>query len=85
MSRPQSFLWGDRPIQFEPSDTLAAALDRSGIVQLGGGTGMCGARYYCGIGACQGCLVSVDGVPTEACLTPARAGQVVRPLSPRSR
>ena len=28
-----------------------------------------------GIGACQACLVSVNGAaPVEACLTPARAG-----------
>jgi aerobic-type carbon monoxide dehydrogenase small subunit (CoxS/CutS family) len=32
-------------------------------------------RYFCGIGACQTCLVSVNGAaPVEACLTPARAG-----------
>ena len=30
---------------------------------------------FCGIGACQDCLVVVDGVPSvRACVAPARAG-----------
>ncbi|HSX73672.1 MAG TPA: 2Fe-2S iron-sulfur cluster-binding protein, partial [Shinella sp.] len=28
-------------------------------------------RYFCGIGACQCCLVRVDGLAKEACLEPA--------------
>lgn len=85
MSEAPEFLWGDRRVPFEASDTIAIALDRCGIVQLGGGTGFCGARYFCGVGACQGCIVAVDGVPAEACLTPARAGQLVHPLPASTR
>jgi len=31
--------------------------------------------YFCGMGVCQDCLVTVDGVPNvRACMTPAREG-----------
>ncbi|MHB1103540.1 MAG: 2Fe-2S iron-sulfur cluster-binding protein [Devosia sp.] len=77
---PRQFFWECRPVEFETADTVAAALDRAGILDLGTRFGGCGARYFCGIGACQACVVLVDGAPVEACLTPARAGQQVRPV-----
>ncbi len=31
--------------------------------------------YFCGMGVCQDCLVSVDGLPNvRACMTPVREG-----------
>ena len=31
--------------------------------------------YYCGMGVCQDCLVTVDGLPNvRACMTPVRDG-----------
>jgi predicted molibdopterin-dependent oxidoreductase YjgC len=34
--------------------------------------------YFCGMGVCQDCLVTVDGVPNvRACMTPAREGMRV--------
>ena len=49
---------------------------RPGIVHLGRG------RIFCGIGACQGCLVAMTGAAAvEACLTPARNGLRLSPLA----
>jgi len=76
---PRQFFWEHRPVEFEASDSIAAALVRAGIVDFGSRPDGSGARYFCGIGACQACVVSVDGVLVEACLTPAHAGQKVRP------
>lgn len=80
--RSESFFWNGQRISFEPADTIAAALERAGVTDLGAGQGPCNARYFCGIGACQACVVSVGGTPAEACLTPAQAGQQVRTLKP---
>ena len=34
--------------------------------------------YFCGMGVCQDCLVTVDGVPNvRACMTPVREGMRV--------
>lgn len=77
---PPTFLWDGKPVAFEPFETIAAALDRAGIVVLGDAQGCGGGRYFCGIGACQGCIVGVDGVRMEACLTPARPGLRVLPI-----
>lgn len=76
----QTFLFGGVVVPFEAGETLAAALDHAGVLALGDGQNGCAARYFCGIGACQACVVSVDGARVEACLTTARAGQVVEPV-----
>jgi aerobic-type carbon monoxide dehydrogenase small subunit (CoxS/CutS family) len=76
----ETFFWNGTPVGFRPSETIAAALDRAGVVQLGDAHGHGGGRYFCGIGACQGCIVVVEGVRREACLTPARGGQQVRSI-----
>jgi thioredoxin reductase len=60
-------------------ETIAAALAAAGHRRLrhtGRGT-MRGV--FCGMGVCQDCLVTVDGVPNQrACMTYARDGQEVR-------
>ncbi len=74
------FYWIDRPVSFRPGETIAAALLRAGIDDLGpeGGTGR--GRVFCGIGACQACVVAIAGEgPVEACLTPARSGMRLAP------
>lgn len=69
------FFWNGDPVAFQPGETIAAALLRTGIVDLGHRPNMPGGRVFCGIGACQGCVVAVaDAAPVEACLTPARDG-----------
>lgn len=78
-----TFLWAGDPVVFRHGETFAAALRRAGIDDLGPATGQLRLRYFCGIGACQACLVSVDGAsPVEACLTPAKVGAHVSPAMP---
>lgn len=70
-----TLFWNQSVVPFRPGDTIAAALRRGGVDDLGAAFGGLQGRYFCGIGACQACLVSVDGAcPVEACLTPARDG-----------
>jgi len=75
------FFWNDRPVAFESGETIAAALLRAGIADLGPSRDTLGGRIFCGIGACQGCVVAIAGAaPVEACLTPAREGLRLSPL-----
>ena len=75
------FFWIDRPVAFEAGETIAAALLRAGIADRGRSGDAPGGRVFCGIGACQGCVVAVaGGAPVEACLTPAREGLLLGPL-----
>ncbi|WP_440409483.1 2Fe-2S iron-sulfur cluster-binding protein [Neorhizobium petrolearium] len=78
------FIWRGREISFRPGESIAAALEAAGIVRLGLDALGQETRYFCGIGACQSCLVRVDGTACEACLTPARSGMTVTPLEDRS-
>jgi NADH dehydrogenase/NADH:ubiquinone oxidoreductase subunit G len=64
------FTFDGTEIAARPGETLAAALIRAGRR----------AGYFCGIGVCFGCLVTVDGVTAQrACLTPVREGAIVHP------
>ena len=79
MSRGTFFFMG-REIVFRPGETIAAALAAEGVMQLGAdGLGQ-PTRYFCGIGACQGCVARVDGAARETCLTPAREGMQVESM-----
>ncbi|MBE0578575.1 2Fe-2S iron-sulfur cluster-binding protein [Devosia sp.] len=84
MSDVQSFLFDGVSIPCTGRETIAAALERAGIRVIGTGQGDCTGRYFCGIGACQACLVAVDGARMEACLTPARGGLQVKRILPVS-
>lgn len=75
------FFWNGAPVAFEPGETVAAALLRAGVADLGQPHEAPGGRVFCGIGACQGCVVAVaNAAPVEACLTPAREGLRLGPL-----
>lgn len=70
-----SIRWGQQAVAFQSGDTVAQALNRAGIRAFG--TSRTGQNYavFCGIGQCQGCLVSVKGAgPREACLLLCRDG-----------
>ena len=57
-------------------ESIAAALLASGR-RLARWTARTGEPrgYFCGMGVCQDCLVTVDGLPNvRACMTPARDG-----------
>lgn len=78
--RAQSFEWMGQSIPFRDGESVASALDSAGIRHFGrDALGMEG-RYFCGIGACQCCIVRIDGVIREACITPARPGMKVEPM-----
>lgn len=76
MSQPH-FTFRGRQVPFRQGDTVAAALAEAGIADLGRDANGAQLRYFCGIGACQSCLVRIDGRVVEACLTPAAAGALV--------
>lgn len=72
-----TFIWQDREIPFVAGESIAAALTAAGILTFGPDMSGRETRYFCGIGACQNCLVRVDGRVVEACLTAAHTGLVV--------
>lgn len=76
----KSFDWMGRNIPFRTGESVAAALDAAGIRTFGPDALGQETRYFCGIGACQCCVVRVDGIVREACITPARAGMRVQSL-----
>ncbi len=79
----RTFFWINDPVPFHLGETVAAALRRAGLDDFGLTTGGLRARYFCGVGACQACLVSVNGAsPVEACLTPAKADAQLTPATP---
>lgn len=74
------FSWRGRDVHFRNGESIAAALEAAGVISLGSGGLDQESRYFCGIGACQGCLVRVDGAIREACLTRASEGCRVEAL-----
>lgn len=80
VSHTDTIYWCSEPVGFRPGETIAAALQRQGIADLGPAVGALQGRYFCGIGTCQACLVSVDGgCAVEACLTLAKSGMRLTP------
>ena len=76
----RTFDWMGQSISFREGESFAAALDAAGIRIFGSDPIGNLTRYFCGIGACQACLIRVDGVIREACITPARTGARVGPM-----
>ncbi len=75
---PIAFRFEGAPVQGFAGETIAAALLAAGhrAFRHAAQGGMRG--IWCGMGVCQECLVTVDGVPNRrACMTEARDGQVV--------
>ncbi|MFQ6242210.1 2Fe-2S iron-sulfur cluster-binding protein [Sinorhizobium meliloti] len=74
------FFWRGAEVPFRAGESIAAALAGSNIHGFGKDLAGSQTRYFCGIGACQCCLVRVDGRATEACLEPVYDGMVVMAL-----
>jgi predicted molibdopterin-dependent oxidoreductase YjgC len=75
-----TFSFDDRPIPFQPGQSVGAALIAAGVRSWrttrrdGRPRGI-----FCGIGVCFDCLVTVDGrLNQRACLVAAQHGQHVR-------
>ncbi len=64
-----------RPVRAYPGDSVAAALLAAGILAFDGAPATSLRSVFCGMGACFGCLVTVDGLPNvRSCTAPARPG-----------
>lgn len=74
------FYWAGRPIPFLDGETVAFALARAGVHDLGPTPTGGRAAVFCGIGQCQGCLINLGGRLAEACLVTADAGMRLAPL-----
>lgn len=74
-----SIQWKGQPLPFHTGESVATALLRAGIIVLGQSPAGQPRALFCGIGQCQGCLVRIDGILREACLTPCRDGLSVMP------
>jgi predicted molibdopterin-dependent oxidoreductase YjgC len=75
-----TFLWHGEEIPFRDGESVAFALLRHGTRELGRSAVNRSYAMFCGIGACQGCKVFVEGKGiVEACQTPARQGLSVQP------
>ncbi|MDO8986586.1 2Fe-2S iron-sulfur cluster-binding protein [Cypionkella sp.] len=72
--------WQARAIPFQTGESVASALQRAGIHQLGRAPTGQALAVFCGIGQCQGCLIMADGQVTEACLQICRDGLTLQPL-----
>jgi predicted molibdopterin-dependent oxidoreductase YjgC len=69
-----------RAVTAVPGESIAAALLAAGRLSFRNGPANLSIPrgVFCGMGACYGCLVTVDGVRNvRACCTPARPGQQV--------
>jgi predicted molibdopterin-dependent oxidoreductase YjgC len=70
-----AFVVDGREVAFQPGDSIAAALMRSGTMTFRHSRTGEARGLYCGIGVCNDCLVTVDGRPNvRACIAPATAG-----------
>ena len=76
-----AFLWNGRLIPFVEGQTVASALALSCVRDFGSYSPSTSARYFCGIGACQSCLVTDrGGAPFESCITRADEAMCLRPF-----
>lgn len=79
------FHWQSVAVPFLPGETIASAMLRAGLRDFGFAGSVLSGRVFCGIGACQACLVGEPGkAPVEACITLARPGARFEPVFHRS-
>lgn len=79
MSDHLTFTFDGETLCADPGQSLAASITASGA-RVFRNTGKGSPRgLFCGMGVCQDCLVTVDGVPNQrACMTSVRDGAQVR-------
>ena len=74
--RTLNMLVDGRSVVAYEGESIAAALFAAGV-RISRWTARAGEPrgYFCGMGVCQDCLVTVDGSPNvRACMTPVRDG-----------
>ena len=73
-----AFQWNGSEIRCRTGETVASALLCAGRLELRRSPRAGAPRGpWCMMGVCQECLVRVDGVVRQACLTPAESGMQV--------
>lgn len=74
-----------RPLRAYEGETVHAALLAGGLLTLRRSRTLDEPRgIFCGMGVCQECLVTVDGVPHQrACMLPVAAGMEIVIDDPR--
>jgi thioredoxin reductase len=73
------FSFDGRPIPHRPGHSLAAALMEAGVRTFRKTAKGAERGIFCGMGVCQDCLVTVNGVPNlRACMTKSAEGLEVR-------
>ncbi|MGB3407599.1 MAG: 2Fe-2S iron-sulfur cluster-binding protein, partial [Jannaschia sp.] len=74
-----TFLFDRRPIPFRHGQSVAAALTEAGQKALRQTAKGADRGMFCGMGVCQDCLVTVDGMPNQrACMTLATPDLSIR-------
>lgn len=77
-SSTDHFTFDGRAVPLRPGQSLAAALTESGVRAFRETAKGAARGIFCGMGVCQDCLVTVDGVPNRrACMTPATPGMTI--------
>lgn len=83
MQTEDHFTFDGQSLPLRPGQSLAAALTEAGLRSFRQTAKGAPRGIFCGMGVCQDCLVTVDGVPNRrACMTPAVAGQDIRTQVP---
>ena len=76
------FRWNDSEVRCRAGETIATALLCAGQLTLRRSPRAGEPRgAFCMMGVCQECLIRVDGVVRQACLTPAVDGMRVERLA----
>jgi len=82
------FSWQDQPISFIEGESIGYAIFRQTSNKTILGLSPINQEYslFCGIGACQGCLVFIDdqGI-VESCMTKARVNLKVKAITDHDR
>ena len=73
------FTFQGRALTARPGQSLAAALTDAGERTFRTTAKGAPRGIFCGMGVCQDCLVTVDGIPNRrACMTPVDAGMTAQ-------
>jgi thioredoxin reductase len=75
-----SLLVDGRSVACRPGDTVAAALVDAGARVCRVTAGGEARGMFCGMGVCQECVMTIDGVPARACMTFVRDGMSIATL-----